>query len=690
MATNKESLIVILDIRTCAQEEFKLKAVKCVAEIIKDKIVSDKKDYISFVLVGAETHEKDAPNVKKYETIQLCTWPLLLKFFKFVNETATEKGQWLDGLKVALEMQEEAMAFKPARQRILLLFDFNSAKQEYEPFQGITNNLLNSGIELIVGSHNIAYKDNPETNMPQAIFNLSRKATPEELENQKHALQLVFQCNATLCNFKETLRNIFKVTNRRPWCWNAKLFIGSKITLNLQGIIAMKNESLVKLKKVWSEKKEWVSREERYYIKGAEITPLPEDLIDGYMLGGTAVPYDDTLIEPKEPHPAGLHFVGFVEWESIPNEYFCGDSLYMLVHQKGNSVSARKLDALVRALILKKRVILCWKIFSLKFNTPRVVVLIPQQPEENKPASLYMLELSYHAQHHFWDFPSLRTPKTESNSEQLQAIDNLIDSMDLEYTLKDTQMPRACAQNDLLPFDGLPSIYEQNIMDILEYKVLKRVSNDEQFKKLKEERKFVDVFWSVPEAIEEKSKQAANAVKKLFPLERSLAWQEKLKAKELEEQSLPVKQERKDQESPLHFDNVGLVNPAQDYKQILENLKTLSNTTLRDSQFQVHSAQMRVVILTLMERRNLNLKQLTEVIQLYRKSCLDFNSLKEYDQFASELKKKATDNQLKEFWEKIIVELQLGPLLIGEPTLDDELRLKGFYTIEQWPDAMEE
>ncbi|KAH8251287.1 hypothetical protein KR032_005129, partial [Drosophila birchii] len=678
-----ECLIIVLDVRTCAAEDVKLKAVKCASEILKEKIVSDKKDLVTFVLVGCDSSVKDlkAPNVAQYGNARLCSWNLLLEFFKFINETACEEGQWLDGLEVALQLQEEALLFKPARRRILLLFDFNGFPQDYEKFNTITDKLVNEEIELIVGTHNVAYIDNPESGLPQTIFNFSKKCSPEELENQKYALNLVPRCNATLCSFKEALRTAFKVTNRRPWAWNAKLHIGGKISINLQGVIAMKNQTTVKLKKVWGEDNEMVSRETRHFIKGTEVTPLPEDLVTGYMLGGTPVPYDDALLDPKEPHPPGLHFFGFIKQDAVPDEYYCGDSLYLLVHQKGNTASANKLDALVRALIASNRAILCWKIYSSKFNTPRMVVLLPRLADDSNPATLYMLEVSYTTQHHFWDFPAIRTAKSECSEEQLQAIDRLIDSTDLECSLRDTQQPRAWPQNDLLPFDGLPSIFEQNVMDVLEQKVLNQSKDID--------KRIADVFWRVPEPLEEKSKQAAATVKNLFPMRYSREWLEKLKAKEQAENGVVVKQEPAEKEIPMPSDGVGLSNPAQDFARILTSVRSITNATQKDARFQALAAQVRVVIFTLLERKKLNNEQLGEILSLYRQSCMDFNAFLEYDKFAEELKGVVQTKNLKAFWQEVVTNNKLGPLVLGEPTLDDELALKAYYAIENWTEEME-
>jgi len=466
--------------------------------------------------------------------------------------------------------------------------------------------------------------------------------------------------------------------------WNAKLNIGSKISISLQGIIAMKNQTPVKLVKVWAEKDEIVIRETRHYIKGTEITPLPENLITGYMLGGTPVPYDEAVLEPKEPHPPGLHFFGFIKRNAVPDEYFCGESLYLLVHQKHNQSAAVKLDALVRALVSSDRAILCWKIYSTKFNRPQMVVLLPRLADDTHPATLYMLEVSYTSQHHFWDFPALRTTKTECSEEQLNAIDQLIDSTDLECTLRDTQQPRPWAQNDLLPFDALPSIFEQNVMDILERKVI--YDNDKEDKMLKD-KNFADVFWRVPDPLEEKSKRAAAIVKKLFPLRYSRAWQEKLLAKEQAENGVAVKSEPAEKEIPLPSDGVGLIDPISDFRRVLASVHTISNATERDARFQALAADTRVVIITLLQRRKQNIGQLGELITLYRQSCIDFNTFLEYDKFAEELKKIALAKNRSEFWQDVMVDKQLGPLVLGEPTLDDELALKAYYTIENWVES---
>jgi len=78
--------------------------------------VCDRKDYVSFVLVGCDTDEiktEDAshPNVLPFGEPRLCSWQLLLEFFQFVNKTACEDGEWLNGLQAALELQNVATTY---------------------------------------------------------------------------------------------------------------------------------------------------------------------------------------------------------------------------------------------------------------------------------------------------------------------------------------------------------------------------------------------------------------------------------------------------------------------------------------------------------------------------------------------------------------------------------------------------
>lgn len=170
-----------------------------------------------------------------------------------------------------------------------------------------------------------------------------------------------------------------KFKNKRPWTWTNKLRIGSKISISITGIIAAKNECTIKLKKVWNEPDEVLNREWAYFISGNQVTPAVDELMDGYMLGGTAIPYDENVDDDKIKLPVGLTFMGFIPRKLVYDEYFAGESTYLILHQRGMASSAKKLDALVRVLLEVDRAILCWKVYSEKCNRPRIVILLPNK-----------------------------------------------------------------------------------------------------------------------------------------------------------------------------------------------------------------------------------------------------------------------------------------------------------------------
>lgn len=241
-------------------------------------------------------------------------------------------------------------------------------------------NIINLLFPLLcfIRSENIQYVDNPISGVPKVIFRDGKKSK-EQLKNEDYALQLVTNCSAKLCNFEEAKRCVFKITNKHPWVWNSKLTIGSQINIKISGVIYMKDESNIKLKKCWGQDDELVSRELKSFVRGTEIEPIESELIDGYMLGSTPIPYDESLKDNKERYEPGLKFVGFTKRNAIPEEYFCGDSLYWIVHQKGMNASAQKLDALVRAMTNGNMAMLCCKVFSVAYNTPKMVVLLPNK-----------------------------------------------------------------------------------------------------------------------------------------------------------------------------------------------------------------------------------------------------------------------------------------------------------------------
>ncbi|XP_004530928.1 ATP-dependent DNA helicase 2 subunit KU80 [Ceratitis capitata] len=696
MAANKEFVVAVLDIRPSANEDLKMKSVKLVAELLKDKICGGRQDFVSFVLLGTEKTSNDVNehvfpdsynNITQYENPQCPTWHMLLNFYKFVNEEACDEGEWLEALVVAMEVIKRGEeCFKFQRSRILFFYDFNNVRNSYDMFDVIVQNVAKTEVELVVISQNIQYVDNPISDLPKVVFREGNKGK-HQLKSEDFALQLITNCSAKLYNFEEAKRCIFKIINKRPWVWNSNLTIGSEINIRISGVIYMKDESNVKLKKCWCENQDLVQREIKYFLRGSEIDPSETDLIEGYMLGSTPIPYDESLKNVKERYEPGLKFVGFMKRNSIPEEYFCGDSLYWIVHQKGMNVSAQKLDALVRAMTNTNMAMLCCKVFSAKFNNPKMVVLLPNQLHPDSPASLTMVEIAYHSQYHYFQFPRLRTPKTDCSKDQIDAIDDLIDSMDLSINQKESDAARDTYLPDLLPFESLPHIYEQNLMDVLETKIILNASeDDEQFADMLDGKNFVEIFWKVPELREKHAKRAAKVIKSLFPLEENKVVEKPSDASKVKSEysDSTTKSSSTTNDSALSIERVSVETPADDFRQLVQhNVLTIANRTERDAKFQIYAEQMRNVISELLfeSKESLNYKKLEEALSIYRKQCYDFSSFNDYNKWIKEVKRRVIQNQRQHFWVNVVVEKDLGLCFVSTESSETKQALSSFYEL---------
>lgn len=308
------------------------------------------------------------------------------------------------------------------------------------------------------------------------------------------------------------------------------------------------------------------------------------------------------------------------------------------------------------------------------------------------PASFYMYEVAYHEQYQFFQFPKLVSKNTECSKEQLDAIDNLIDSMDLTMKSADCQQPRDSRQKDLLPFDNLPHIFEKNFMDLMERKILCKASEDDEFfDEILKDKNFVEIFWKIPQPIEEKAKEAAKEVQRLFPLHVNNAWLEKVKAEETAKMAKLTQTQHSEESStfntPLSFDHVRSSTPDTDFEQLLKaHVFPIQNSTQRDVKFNYYASQIRAVIKDLIFKHKtfdeMNVDKIISAITVYRKRCFIFNAFDDYNLWISSIKTEVVNRRMLKFWQEVVVKNELGLCFIGELSLDEQIKEKEFYSLE--------
>lgn len=302
----------------------------------------------------------------------------------------------------------------------------------------------------------------------------------------------------------------------------------------------------------------------------------------------------------------------------------------------------------------------------------------------DRPASLTMVEIAYHSQYQYFQFPPLRTQKTVCTKEQIDAIDDLIDSMDLTINTKESDEPRNTYHSDLLPFESLEHIYEQNVLDVLERKIISNASeDDEQFAEMLDDKNFVEIFWKVPEMREKNAKRAAKVVKSLFTLEENLS-ENKTNTTTKVKSEFSHASTATDSSSALSFDRVSEDTPAQDFRQLINCIVLkIENRTERDAKFQIYAKQMRNAICSLLfeSKGSLNYEKLEEAFTIYRKYCYDFNAFDDYNNWISEIRTRVVQSELQHFWQKVVVDKDLGLCFVSTEAEESKQALKKFYEL---------
>ena len=235
--------------------------------------------------------------------------------------------------------------------------------------------------------------------------------------------------------------------------------------------------------------------------------------------------------------------------------------------------------------------------------------------------------------------------------------------MDLNIPEKRAYEPRKTTSKDLLPYDAFPHIFEKNLMDMLERKIISNsAEDDEQFQEMLKDKNFVEVFWKLPEEIEQNAKTAAKVVKNLFPLEVNAAYMNKINkpaAKTANPQTDQSASTSGNSAADNRLQKVSLETPTEDFEQLLKkNVLTLTNNTLRDAKFNEYATYLRAAIWHLLfdaaSKNALETDKIVEALKIYRKSCYDFNTLEQYNKWIAALKNNIQAENMQHFWNEHI------------------------------------
>lgn len=161
-------------------------------------------------------------------------------------------------------------------------------------------------------------------------------------------------------------------------------------------------------------------------------SPISLFNLSRYLYGQKPIVYDAADGVGYESGGKSLKCIGFTHESLVRDEYLCGTGMWAVIAQKDSPVSERMLAALVQAMRTAQLALIVRYVYNAK-SRPKMMALFPNDTLKHSPAhhSLLMHELIYKDHLVEMMLPHLRTTKTEPSAEQFEAVDRLIDAMDL-------------------------------------------------------------------------------------------------------------------------------------------------------------------------------------------------------------------------------------------------------------------
>lgn len=650
-------------------ETFFERAKGCVTKIVQRKIFSKPQDEVGLVLMGTDD-TSNALNIEcgGYEHIAEafelgpCNWKMLRILETRIQPSKGANANWFDALLVATNfLKVGAQAKKFATLKIILISKLSCAvEMEDGELDSFVDKLTKMPCELNIINDNVEHQpgsDEQDEDEPEfealGIFSQRGNRSKEQRKNEKLLADIVFKSNGALCNIDsaELLLVHFerKVTRAAPW--NCMLTIGTKLQISISAYLLISEEKgLGSFKTESVDPNAFVKLKTDYFKNDKIFEPDYDNIIKGYMYGSTVVPYDSQMDFDYKSGEQCLACLGFTAAGNILEEYLCGTGTHVVVAKKDCAASEAKLTSLVKAMIELDVVMIATKVYR-RDTRPKINVLMPTF--RRRYPCLTMLELVFQEEVALLKFPPLLSNKHKPTDAQYEAIENLIDSMDLMNGLDDeTGSKEAFALHKTL------NPIHQHVYRTVAHRAIHPKTPlpamDEELRKL------VDV----PPKIRERSKEALEDIKNLFPLKEikvnaRLKWLQKT-AKinvqsdgEVPSTSSQPNDGDEDLDDQRTVVEVGTVTPAEDFALLLK----------RGEKFATVCTQIQNVISDLVfKSMTAQNEKVAMAIMIYREEAKLLGPYR-FNEWIAEFKKSLLSRNKQEFWEQIIVQERFG--LIG-------------------------
>ncbi|XP_058121768.1 X-ray repair cross-complementing protein 5 isoform X2 [Anopheles coustani] len=405
-------------------------------------IFSAPHDQVGVVLMGTEeTSNQLNDESGGYEHIceafelKPPNWSILRTLENKITRS-TKEANWFDALIVGTNyLRSGALGKKILNSNIILISPLHTrADADREQLERVTDTLREANCRFHVISNHVHHSATGDGAIftSSGTFDDEQSKTEARRHNELQIERIVHDLEGTLAdlNWAKERFAFFEPKSVRPTPWNSVLLIGTKIKLNISAYLQISEQKGVGPFKVdnidGSSSK--VQLKIEYFLNDKPIDTSTAELIVGYVYGSTVVPYDSTIDIEYKSGESRLDCLGFTAASNIFEEHLCGKGTYVVIAKKGCTASAHKLSALVTAMIEMQVIMIASKVYR-KDTKPRLHALIPSY--KKKHPCLVMLELIFQDEMSLLKFPPLSTGKHKPTPEQYDAVDHLIDSMNL-------------------------------------------------------------------------------------------------------------------------------------------------------------------------------------------------------------------------------------------------------------------
>ncbi|XP_045121022.1 X-ray repair cross-complementing protein 5-like isoform X2 [Portunus trituberculatus] len=538
----KEGIVVVLDVGrgVCAGAEptFFTRAKDCLRFILQRKIFADKcYDVVGVVTFGTAGTNNQLATGNQYEhvtvlqEVRLVDWDMMKQVEN--QGCGGSSGDWLDALVVAMDLLHDPDGKRFTGKKIVLLTDFSGEFSD-DQSTAITSGLLNEGIELVVIGPDILRDLNEEEDgdakqpgtsdgndssspkKPSLSWN-GKPKTMVQMAGEAVVARIVEKVDGMLCSFEDALPQLmfFEKKKQASASWNTTLDIGADFKIAITGKIKVRDVSLPTWKKTYSgDPSAVINKEVSYHLYDEKQTAVPEEeVIDGYFYGTTLVPVsdEDMKMAYKSKSPRSMSLLGFTETKNVPHWIRAGNQVLVVTARDNDDGAAVALSALIQAMVEMDMVAITRRVYSQNLN-PRLGALFPEITKDHE--CLLWIQLPFIQDVERLTFPSLQPRLDKLKQEEKDAIDSLIDAMDLSHVKGEDDDEE---EEDILDPTTVLNPQIQHFYNVLTHRALNPGG------KLPEPAPHILKILEVPEKVCEARDKVAATLKKLFPTQAPVA-----------------------------------------------------------------------------------------------------------------------------------------------------------------------